>query len=110
VCREGVEIMGNFINEYLGHYVQSDWEKELEKIGKEYFSRTDSYDEIICSGIGPDGEAMPIDAHEHLLINKNALIVRRDIIARYNISPEIFKEAIAYVQATNGNNNKRPVP
>ncbi len=59
----------------------------LEDAAKEYHDLCDAYDRSACTAISPrTQEPIPANSSELSAINKNALKVRRDILAHYGIT------------------------
>ena len=73
--------MNGFINRLRGEFRISELERQIDAIAMEYHERTEAYDQTVCSGIR-DGIAMPATNEEFGLINRNALKVRKELLAR----------------------------
>lgn len=68
------------------HYV--DFFKENEKLAelaREYIERTDSFDNLICTGpVWKDGSKMPINSDERGQMTRNAIRVMEEMVGRAN--------------------------
>jgi hypothetical protein len=77
-----------------------EWEREgqLLPLAKEYHERCEAYDRNVCTGgVDRAGDARPANAHELGIINRHAMLVRRELnqrAAALGFSPEQLGRAI----------------
>lgn len=85
------DLREEFTKWYFGDFhVERD---PLYELAEEYDSRCEAYDQLACSGMR-DGVAMPATTHELFLINRNALKVIGDIVARTGCDKRALRKAI----------------
>lgn len=63
-----------------GDFTLTEKDHRLYELAKQYHEETEAYDKTVCSVQNERGVAMPIDAYEHGLINRNALKVRKRLL------------------------------
>lgn len=63
-----------------GDFKPTESDRRLYELAKQYHEETEAYDQTVCSGRIERGIAMPVDAYEFGLINRNALRVRDRLI------------------------------
>lgn len=63
-----------------GDFTPTEKDHRLYKLVKQYREETEGYDQAVCSAKNERGVAMPVDAYEHGLINRNALKVRKRLL------------------------------
>lgn len=56
-----------------GDFTPTEEDRRLHELAKQYHKEAEAYDQIVCSGKSKSGAAMPVDAYELRLINRNAL-------------------------------------
>lgn len=69
-----------WMKQYMGTFEPMD--ERLFALGHEYHNRCETYDRTICSGPVRDGGIMPMTSRELGLINRHALAISKEIIAR----------------------------
>ena len=73
--------MKSHLNALLyGDFKPTESDRRLYELAKQYHEETEAYDETVCSGRNERGVAMPVDAYEFRLINKNALKIKMRLI------------------------------
>lgn len=86
--------------EMYGEWVQeSEEERALRELGKDYHEMCEAYDRRVCSGEHPEtGEAIPVNPSEYALVNKHAWETRTEIVrigrVRYGFTEEQVRQAI----------------
>jgi hypothetical protein len=63
-----------------GDFTPTEKDHRLYELAKQYHEETEAYDQTVCSVKNERGVAMPIDAYEYGLINRNALKVRKRLL------------------------------
>lgn len=63
-----------------GDFTPTEKDQRLWELAKQYHEETEAYDQRVCSGRTERGVAMPVNAYEHGLINRNALAVRKRLL------------------------------
>ena len=81
-----------FYNEYLGCPHES-LSKEVYQAADEYEYRCESFDRTVCTTM-KDGIALPNTGAELGLINRNARMVREDILKKYSLTWEELKKGL----------------
>lgn len=68
--------------------------KRMDEAAEEYEHRCESFDRVVCQFRNEQDIAMPLNSYEAGAINKHALKVRKEIMAKYSLSPKRFHEAL----------------
>lgn len=88
------------MNEYEQEWCPTESEIKAMELAKRYRDQTEAYDRTVCTGpIGRDG-ILPRTPRETALINRNAVKVRREIMAEaaaHGISAEQMRQAFRAV-------------
>jgi len=74
-----------------GDFTPTEKDQRLHILAKQYHEETEAYDQTVCSAKNDRGVAMPIDAYEHGLINRNALKVRKRL---FDENPDIGRKEL----------------
>ena len=74
-----------------GDFTPTEKDRRLYELAKQYHEETEAYDQTVCSGRTERGIAMPINAYEHRLINRNALKMRKRLL---DDNPDIGREEL----------------
>jgi hypothetical protein len=89
------------VDEYRKQYEQewrlTEQERKAAELAERYHRETEAYDRTVCTGPIRDGSVMPIGSHELALVNRNAIKVRKQIMAEAaaaGISAEDMRRAI----------------
>jgi hypothetical protein len=83
--------------QYEQEWQQTDQERKAAELAERYHRGTEAYDRIVCTGPIRDGSVMPIGSHELALVNRNAIKLRKQIMAEAaaaGISAEDMRRAI----------------
>lgn len=92
--------MVNF-SEYQQEFKPSEQDLRTHKLAQEYHSKCENYDRCVCTGPIINGSIIPVGSHEIRLVNKNAIKVLQQIIAKaYNLG--ISKEDIIHAIVKQG--------
>lgn len=91
------------MNEYHKQYEQ-EWQitaQELKclELAERYHREAEAYDRTVCTGPIRDGSVMPIGQHELVLVNRNAIKVRKRVMdeaAQHGISRKEMARAISH--------------
>lgn len=89
------------VDEYRKHYEQewrpTEQERKADELAERYHRETEAYDRTVCTGPVVRGSIMPIGPHEMALVNRNAIKLRKQIMAEAaaaGISAEDMRRAI----------------
>jgi len=89
------------VDEYRKQYEQewrlTEQERKADELAERYHRETEAYDRTVCTWPIHDGSVMPIGSHELALVNRNAIKVRKQIMAEAaaaGISAEDMRRAI----------------
>ena len=74
-----------------GDFTPTEKDRLLYDLAKQYHEETEAYDQTVCSAKNDRGVAIPIDAYEHGLINRNAMKVLKRLLAD---NPDIVREEL----------------
>jgi hypothetical protein len=74
--------MNDYHRDFMCDWTPSPMDDLLRKLADEYHERTEAYDRTVCSAKLRDGTAMPVTPRELGLINRNALMVLRELEGR----------------------------
>ena len=77
-----------FIALLYGDFTPTEKDSRLYELAKQYHEETEYYDQAVCSGRTERGIAIPIDAYEHGLINRNAMKMRKRLLDE---NPDIWR-------------------
>ena len=73
-------MQSKLINLLYGDFTPTEKDRRLYDLAKQYHEETEAHDQTVCSVKNERGVAMPIEAYEHGLINRNALKVRKRLL------------------------------
>ena len=83
--------------QYVQEWQQADQERRAAELAERYHRETEAYDRTLCTGPIRDGSGMPIGSHELALVNRNAIKLRKQIMAEAaaaGISVEDMRRAL----------------
>lgn len=83
-------------NPFMQEWVETPEERARHDIAREYYLRAEAYDLTVCTGpMGRDG-ILPRTDREGVLINRNAIALRKELMDRTGMS---YREFIGALQA-----------
>lgn len=86
----------NFKTEYLSEpFKISDIELYLYNLASKFYQITEEYDRTICTGPIINGSIHPSNGREFILINKNALKVRKELFLKPENMALLYTKLIA---------------
>ena len=85
------------MNEWQQEWQPTERDNRLHELATRYHTECEAYDRTVCTGPIRDGSVMPIGPHELALVNRNAIRVRKQIMAeaeQHGISQQDMARAI----------------
>lgn len=89
--------MDEYRKQYETEWRPTEQERKAAELAERYHRETEAYDRTVCTGPIRAGSVMPIGPHEMALVNRNAIKVRKQIVAeaaQHGISREDMVRAI----------------
>lgn len=83
--------------QYEQEWQPTEQDLKCVELAERYHHETEAYDRTVCSGPIQHGSVMPIGPHELALVNRNAIKVRKQIMAEaaaHGISAQEMARAI----------------
>jgi hypothetical protein len=77
---------------------QSEQERKADELAQRYHDQTEAFDRTVCTGPILHGSIMPVTPHEMAQVNRNAILVRKQIMleaGQHGITAAEMRHAIA---------------